>query len=58
VNDTRNVYTVFIRKRKRIRSARASGRRWEDNIELNLEETGCDGVDWIYLVIGSIGGIV
>jgi hypothetical protein len=24
-------------------------RRWEDNIELNLRETGIDGADWIQL---------
>jgi hypothetical protein len=45
LNDTRNVYTVLIRKRKKIRSSRVSGRRCEDNIKLNPEETGCDGMD-------------
>jgi hypothetical protein len=25
-------------------------RRWEDNIKMNLKETGCGGVDWIDLV--------
>jgi len=23
--------------------------RWEDNIKMNLRETGWEGVDWIYL---------
>jgi hypothetical protein len=23
--------------------------RWEDNIKINLTETGCDGMDWIHL---------
>ena len=25
------------------------GRRWEDNIKLDLQEVGCGGVDWIEL---------
>jgi len=23
--------------------------RWEDNIQIDLKEMGCDSVDWIYL---------
>ena len=25
------------------------GRRWEENIQMNLQEVGCEGVDWIEL---------
>jgi len=28
---------------------RECGSRWEDNIEMNLEEVGCESVDWIWL---------
>jgi len=24
-------------------------RRWEDNIKMDLQEVGCEGVDWIEL---------
>jgi len=24
-------------------------RRWEDNIEMNLQEVGCGGIDWLDL---------
>ena len=24
-------------------------RRWEDDIEMDLQEVGCEGVDWIQL---------
>jgi len=24
--------------------------RWEDNIKMDLQEVGCGGMDWIYLV--------
>ena len=27
-----------------------TGRRWKDNIKMNVKETGEDGVDWINLV--------
>jgi hypothetical protein len=26
------------------------GRKWKDNIKLNLKEIGCEFVDWIFLV--------
>jgi hypothetical protein len=25
-------------------------RRWEDNIKMNLQDVGCEGKDWIYVV--------
>jgi hypothetical protein len=25
------------------------GCRWEDNIKMNLQEVGCEGMDWIAL---------
>ena len=31
------------------RPLRRPGRRWEDNIKLDLEEVGCGGMDWIEL---------
>jgi len=31
--------------------------RWEDNIKLNLEETGRDLLDLIYVRMGKFGGI-
>ena len=32
------------------RPLRRSRRRWEDNIEMDLQEVGCGGTDWIELV--------
>ena len=26
-----------------------SGHRWEDNIKMDLQEVGCEGVDWVEL---------
>ena len=28
-----------------------SGRRWEDNIWMNVNKIGCDGVEWIDLAL-------
>jgi hypothetical protein len=30
------------------------GRRWEDNIKVDLKEVGCEGAHWIYLVHNSV----
>jgi len=37
-----------FKKRAAISSTR-SRRRWEDNIEMDLQEVGCGGMDWIHL---------
>ena len=31
------------------RSLRRPGRRWEDNINMDLLEVGCGGMDWMEL---------
>jgi hypothetical protein len=36
-------------------------RRWEDNIEMGLQEVGCEGLNWIGLIwrrTGIIGGFL
>ena len=30
-----------------------SRRRWEDNIKMDLQEVGCEGMDWIELAQDS-----
>ena len=34
------------------RSFGRCGRRWEDNIKMDLQEVGCGGMDWIDLAQG------
>jgi hypothetical protein len=46
--DVRNAYKVLVGKHKGKRSLTWSKYRWEDNIKTDLEEMGCEGVDWIY----------
>jgi hypothetical protein len=37
------------RKTRREKTTGILRRGWEDNIRMNLRETGLDGVDWIHL---------
>jgi len=41
------VYRVFVGKPEGKRPLGRHRRRWEDNIEMNLQEVGCGGMDWI-----------
>jgi hypothetical protein len=45
----RNTYKIFVRKSKGKRPLRSPRQRWEDNITVDLTETGWKGVDWLYL---------
>jgi len=35
-----------------IRQLRKTKRRWMDNIKMDLQEVGCEGMDWIDLAQG------
>jgi hypothetical protein len=41
-------YKILIGKPEE-RSLGRPRRRWEDNIKMNLRETGWEGMDWIHL---------
>jgi hypothetical protein len=49
MGEGRGVYRVFVGRPECKRSLRRSRRRWEDNIKLDLKETGIDGANWIQL---------
>jgi hypothetical protein len=46
----RNAYKILIRELKGKRSCRRPRHRWENNIRMDLKETGWEGADWICLV--------
>jgi hypothetical protein len=50
--EERGVYRVLVEKPKRKRLMGRPGRRWKDNIRMDLQEVGCGGMDWI----GTGGG--
>jgi hypothetical protein len=39
----------LVRRPEDKRPLRRPGRKWEDNIKLDLRETGIDGANWIQL---------
>jgi hypothetical protein len=48
----RNAYRILVGKPGGKTPLGRPRRRWVDNIEMDLREKGCDGMDWIDL--GSI----
>ena len=45
----RDVYRVLVGKPEGKRALGKHKRRWEDKINLDLQEVGCGGTDWIEL---------
>jgi hypothetical protein len=49
IGEGRGVYRVLVGKAEIKRPLMRHRRRWEDNINMNLKESGCRGMDWIEL---------
>jgi hypothetical protein len=49
VGEERGVYRVLVGKLEGKRSLGRRMRRWEDNIKIDHQEVGCEGIDWIEL---------
>jgi len=47
--DKRSVYRVLVGKSEGKRPLWRPRLRWEDNIKMDLQEEGCEDMDWIYL---------
>jgi hypothetical protein len=45
IGEGRGVYRVLVGKAERRRPLGSPRRRWEDNIKMDLQEVGCEGVD-------------
>jgi len=50
MSERRGIYRVLVGKPEGRRLLGRPRRRWEDNIKMNLQEVGCEGMDWIKLV--------
>jgi len=50
MGEGRGVYRDLVGKPERKRSLGRPRRRWEDNINMDLQEMGCGSMDWIELV--------
>jgi hypothetical protein len=49
MGESRGAYRVLVGKLERKRPAGRPRRRWEDNIKMDNQEVGCEGMDWIDL---------
>ena len=49
MEDSRGVYRVLVGKPEGKRPLGIPGRRWEDNIKMDLQEVGRVSMDWIDL---------
>ena len=49
MGERRGVYRVLVGKPEGKRPLGRPRRRWEDNIEMDLQEVGRGGMDWIEL---------
>jgi hypothetical protein len=49
MGEVRGAYNILVRKPEGSRPLGRPRRRWEDNIKMDLWETGFGDVDWIHL---------
>jgi len=49
MGERRGLYRVFVWKSEGKRPLRKPRLRWEDIIKVDLQEVGCEGMDWIEL---------
>ena len=49
MGERRGVYRILVGKPKGKGPLVRPRRRWEDNIEMDLQDVGCGGMDWIEL---------
>jgi hypothetical protein len=49
IGEGRGVYRVLVERPKGKRPLVRPRHRWEDNIKMDLRETGIDGANWIQL---------
>jgi hypothetical protein len=47
--ESRDAYRVLVGKPEGMRQLGRQGRKWEDNIKMDLREVGWGGIDWIDL---------
>jgi hypothetical protein len=49
MGEERSVYRVLVGKTEGKRQLGRPRCRWEDNIKMDLQEVGCEGMDWFGL---------
>jgi len=49
MGEGRGMHRVLVEKHEGKRPVRRPRHRWDVNIKMDLQEVGCEGVDWIEL---------
>ena len=49
MGERRGVYRVLVGKPEGMRPLEKLRHRWNDNIKMDLQEVGCESMDWIVL---------
>ena len=49
MEERKGVYRVLVGKPERKRPLGRPRRKWEDNTKIDLQEVGCEGMEWIEL---------
>jgi hypothetical protein len=49
IGERRDIHRILVGKPEEKRPLGITRRRWEDNIEMDIQEVGCGGMDWIEL---------
>jgi len=49
MEERKGVYRILVGKPEEMRPLGRPRRTWKDNIEMDLQEVGCGGMDWIEL---------
>ena len=49
MGERRGTYRVLVGKPEGKKPHERPRHRWEDNIKMDLQEVGCEGIDWIDL---------
>jgi len=47
MGEIKGVYSVLLKKPDGKKPLGRPRHRWEDNIKMDLQEVGCEGMDWI-----------
>ena len=57
MGESRGVYRVLVGKPKGNRPLGIHRCRWEDNVKMDLQEVGCEDIDWINVALLGTGGL-
>ena len=57
MGEWRSVYRVLVGKPEGKRQITKPRFRWKDNIQMDFQEVGCDGLDWIIWLMIETGGM-